>query len=316
MVDQPRTAPDSSSRPAGEGDPAGSPRLEDLPLTLIRSGVGWQPIDLAELWRYRELLYFFTWRDIKVRYKQTELGAALAIIQPLLTTGVFVVLFGLLMGEGGEPTVPGVPYALCTFCAMLPWQLFAESLVRSSESLIEGQNLITKVFFPRILLPLSAVLTGLADFAIGLVVLVVMIGCYHFSGTWPFVPSWALLTLPLFVLLAVVASLAVSLWLSALSAIYRDFRYAQPFLVRLGFFVSPVVYAAARLEGKLSDWALAVYSLNPMVGVIEGFRWALFREAGPLEMMILAPSILMTAVLLVSGVRFFRQMEGTIVDVI
>jgi lipopolysaccharide transport system permease protein len=304
------------------GRPAGSPPaspgsddrdedgdLEKLPLTVIDAATGWQALDLRQLWQYRELLYFFTWRDVKVRYKQTELGAAWAVIQPLATTGVFAVLFGLLMGRGREPGVPGIPYVLSTFCAMLPWQLFAESLVRSSESLVEGQSLITKVYFPRVILPLAAVMTGLVDFAITAVVLLAMMVWYGVA------PSWGVLTLPLFVLLAMAASLGVGLWLAALSAIYRDFRYVRPFLVSLGMYVSPVIYATANLKGVLPDWAILIYGLNPMVGVIEGFRWALLGTADP-PGMVLLPSVLTAVVLLVAGVRFFHRMERTIVDVI
>ena len=280
-----------------------------LPRSVIEPESGWQPIDLAELWRYRELLHFFAWRDIKVRYKQTELGIAWAVLEPLLTVGVFTLLFQLLLGKGSEPGVEGIPYVLSMFCAMLPWQLFSESSARSSESLLTGQNLITKVYFPRMVLPLAAVATALVDFGILFVVLAVMMACCGIA------PTWTVLTLPLFVLLAVAASLAVGLWLSALSAIYRDFRYAQPVLTRLGMFISPVIFVTSLLEEKLPHWAMLIYGLNPMVAVIEGFRWALLPRADPLKWAYL-PSVLMTAVLLVSGMYFFRRMERTIADVI
>ena len=283
--------------------------MATLPRSVIEPESGWQPIDLGELWRYRELLHFFAWRDIKVRYKQTELGIAWAVLEPLLTVGVFTLLFQVLLGKGSEPGVEGVPYVLSMFCAMLPWQLFSESSARSSESLLSGQNLITKVYFPRMVLPLAAVATALVDFGILSVVLAVMIACCGVA------PTWTVLTLPLFVILAVTASLAIGLWLSALSAIYRDFRYAQPVLIRLGMFVSPVIFVTGVLEEKLPHWAMLIYGLNPMVAVIEGFRWALFPQADPLKWAYL-PSVLMTAVLLVSGVYFFRRMERTIADVI
>jgi lipopolysaccharide transport system permease protein len=276
---------------------------------VIEPESGWRPIDLCELWRYRELLHFFAWRDIKVRYKQTELGVAWAVLEPLLTTGVFAVLFSVLLGKGNAPGVQGVPYALSTFCAMLPWQLFSEASTRSSESLLAGQNLVTKVYFPRMILPLSAVVTGLVDFVILLVVLLAMMA---FSGI---APCWTVITLPAFVLLAVMASMAIGLWLSALSAVYRDFRYAQPVLLRLGMFLSPVVYVSSVMQGKLPGWLTTIYGLNPMVAVIEGFRWALLPGAKPLEWSYL-PSVLMTVVLLVSGMFFFRRMERTIADVI
>ncbi len=276
---------------------------------MIEPESGWQPIDLGELWRYRELLHFFAWRDIKVRYKQTELGVAWAVLEPLLTVGVFTLLFQILLGKGSEPGVAGVPYVLSMFAAMLPWQLFAESSARSSESLLTGQNLITKVYFPRMVLPLSAVVTALVDFGILSVVLAVMMACCGVA------PTWAVLTLPLFMILAVAASLAIGLWLSALSAIYRDFRYAQPVLIRLGMFVSPVIFVTRVLEEKLPQWAMLIYGLNPMVAVVEGFRWALLPGADPLKWAYL-PSVLMTAVLLVSGIFFFRRMERMIADVI
>jgi lipopolysaccharide transport system permease protein len=281
----------------------------ELPLTVVEADRGWQGSGLGELWRYRELLYFFAWRDVKVRYKQTELGAAWAILQPLLTTLVFVVLFQVILPGGKGPTIPGLPYVLATLAGMLPWQLFAESLTRSSESLIEAQNLITKVYFPRVLLPASAVIGSLVDFAIGLGMLGVIMAIYGRM------PSWTLVTLPVFIVLAALASLAAGLWLSTLSAVYRDFRYVQPFLIRLGMFLSPVVYPTLQLEDKVPDWALVLYGLNPMVAAIEGFRWALFATPlpGPLVML---PSIATTAALLVGGLYFFQQMETTVVDVI
>lgn len=276
---------------------------------IIRPTQGWRSIDLRELWRYRELLLALTWREIKVRYKQTILGAAWAILQPLMTTGVFAVLFGLLMGRGKEPTIPGVPYVVSTFCAMLPWQLFAHSLSQSGMSLLMHQHMITKIYFPRLILPFSAVLAALVDFGVGLLALV---GLMLWYGV---IPGWAIVTLPLFMLLAVTASLAAGLWLSALSAIYRDFRYVIPFLAQFGMFVSPVVYTTARLQGKLPDWALFLYSLNPMVGVIEGFRWALLGSAAP-PAPVLAASVAMTFVCLVAAMFYFRRMERTFADVI
>ena len=279
------------------------------PHSVIVPESGWQPIDFKELWRYRELLQFFAWRDIKVRYKQTELGIAWAVLEPLLTAGVFALLFGLLLGQGNEPGVEGVPYVLSTFCAMVPWQLFSGSSARASESLLSAQHLVTKVYFPRMLLPLSCVVTGLVDFAIVFVVLAAMMACCGVA------PNWTILSLPLFILLAVAASVALGVWLAALSSIYRDFRHAQPVLIRLGMFVSPVMFATGKVEEKLPDWAMFIYGLNPMVSVIEGFRWALFAQADPLKLVYL-PSLLMTAALLISGVYFFRRMEQTIADVI
>jgi lipopolysaccharide transport system permease protein len=283
--------------------------LDALPVETIESKRGWQPIDCGELWRYRELLFFFAWRDLKVRYKQTELGAAWVILQPLATTGVFVLLFQMLMGSGKEPTTPGVPYALSTFCGAVVWQLFADGVSRSGESLLGGTHLITKVYFPRVFLPLSSILTCLVDFAVAFVALVVMMAYFGHA------PAWTILTFPLFVMFAAAAALAIGLWLSALSAMYRDFRYVQPFVIRIGMFVSPVVYTTASISDTLPPWAMFLYGLNPMVGAIEGARWALFGESA-LPGLLLIPSVMATALLLVGGMFFFRRMEQTIADVI
>lgn len=277
-------------------------------LSVIESKTRWQPIDFAELWRYRELLFFFTWRDIKVRYKQTELGAAWIILQPLITTGVFVVLFGALLGKD-VPTIEGVPYALSTFSAMIVWQLFAGAVTRSGESLLSGTDLITKVYFPRLILPLSTVLAVLVDFFVALAALAAIMFWFGFA------PPLAVVTLPLFVLLAVASALAIGLWLSALAAVYRDFRHVQPFLISIGMYISPVVYTTASITHLLPDWALFLYRLNPLVGAIEGFRWALFGEPA-LTCLVVMPSVLLTVVLLVGGAYFFRRMEQTVVDVI
>ena len=279
------------------------------PVVVIRPTHGWRAVDVRELWRYRELLFYLTWREISVRYKQTVLGVLWAIIQPLMTTGLFAALFAILMGRGNEPTAQGVPYVVSTFCAMLPWQLFANSLSQSGQCLISHNHMITKVYFPRLILPFSAVLATLADFAVAFVAFLVVMLCYGV------VPGWAIVTLPLFILMAIVASLAVGLWLSALSAIYRDFRYVIPFLVQFGMFASPVVYATSRLQGKLPEWALVVYGLNPMVGVIEGFRWALLDTSSP-PGPLFAASAAMTVVIFVGGMFYFRRMERTFADVI
>jgi len=283
--------------------------LGALPVETIESKGGWQPVNFAELWRYRELLFFFAWRDIKVRYKQTELGAAWAILQPLATTGVFVLLFQMLMGSGKEPTTPGVPYALSTFCGTVVWQLFADGVSRSGESLLGGTHLITKVYFPRVFLPLSSILTCLVDFAVAFAALLVMMVCFGRA------PAWTIVAFPLFALFAAAAALSIGLWLSALSAMYRDFRYVQPFVIRIGMFVSPVVYATAGISDALPPWAMFLYGLNPMAGAIEGARWALFGESA-LPGLVLIPSALATALLLVGGMFFFRRMEQTIADVI
>lgn len=273
-------------------------------VVVIEPRPAWRPLELAEVWRYRDLLYMLSAREIQVRYKQTILGAAWAILQPLMTTGIFAVLFALLMGKGNEPTVPGVPYVVSTFCAMLPWQLFSSSLTQSSGSLVANARLLTKVYFPRLVLPLAAVLSALADFAVGLVALLLLMLALGVGF------SVKVLALPVFVLVVLCAALAAGLTLSALSAMYRDFRYLVPVIVQVGLFASPVVYTSASL--KLPAWAEAVYSLNPMVGAIEGFRWALLGGALPT----LWPSITATIVLLIVGAFSFRRMEREFADVI
>lgn len=298
---------DSEAQPA-QADSV-PPLPKDLPVTIIRPTGGWRALDLREVWRYRELMLTLAWREITIRYKQTFLGAAWAIIQPLMTTGIFSVLFALLLGKGNEPTAGNVPYAVSTFCAMLPWQLFATSLNQSGNILIQYRSMITKIYFPRLILPMAAVLSSLVDFGIAFVALLALMAFYGIF------PGWGLLTLPFFVALAVIASLSVGLWLAALNAIYRDFRYVIPFIIQIGMFVSPVVYSMESIQGRLSPWAWTLYSLNPMAGVIEGFRWALLGTShgpGPL----LALSALATTIILVCGMFYFRRMERLFADVI
>lgn len=285
-----------------------------VPHLVIRPTRGWATLQLGELWKYRELLYFLAWRDIKVRYKQTVLGIAWAVLVPFMTMVVFNVLFGLLMGRGNEPTLAGVPYAISTFCALVPWQLFASAMSQSSNSIVNSRNLITKVYFPRLIAPLAPVLASLVDFLIAFAMLIAMIGCYHLFTDYTFVVSWRLLTLPFFVMLVCATALAISLWLSAMNAIYRDVRYMLPFLTQLLMFVSPVVYTTESILNKegIPDWARVVYGLNPLAGVLEGFRWALLGGAPPGAVLI--PSTLMVIVLLISGMFYFRRMERTFVD--
>lgn len=281
----------------------------DLPVTIIRPTRGWRALDLREVWRYRELMFTLAWREITIRYKQTFLGAAWAIIQPLMTTGIFSVLFALLMGRGNEPTPEGIPYAVSTFCAMLPWQLFATSLNQSGNILIQYRGMITKIYFPRLILPAAAVLSALVDFAIAFIALLALMALH---GIYP---GWAVLTVPVFVFLAIMASVAVGLWLAALNAIYRDFRYVIPFIIQVGMFISPVVYSTESIRGRLPEWSFTLYSLNPMAGVIEGFRWALLGTSqgpGPLLML----SLMATAVILIGGMFYFRRMERLFADVI
>jgi lipopolysaccharide transport system permease protein len=261
----------------------------------------WPALGLRELWEYRELLYFLTWRDIKVRYKQTALGAAWAIIQPFFLMVVFSLFFGRLAGVPSD----GVPYPVFSFCGLLPWQLFAHSLTQSSNSLVGSQNLITKVYFPRLVVPISAVLAGLVDFAIAFVIL---IGMLLFYGI---VPGWQALALPGLVLLAVMTALAVGLWLSALNVQYRDVRYTINFLVQFWLFATPVAYPSSIVPEK---WR-AIYGLNPMVGVVDGFRWALLGRPQSPGISLLISSIVVV-VLIVGGLYYFRRLEQQFADIV
>ena len=233
----------------------------ELPITRIEPARGWIPLKLDELWEYRELFYFLTWRDIKVRYKQTLLGASWAIIQPVCTMLVFTLFFGRLAGIPSD----GIPYPIFSFAALVPWTFFANALTNSSNSLVQGSNLLKKVYFPRLALPVSSILGGLVDFVLAFVVLIVMMLSYGI------VPTWKVLFLPPLLLLAFITSLGVGLWLSAMNVRYRDVRYAVPFLVQIWMFATPIAYPSSMLS---EPWR-TVYGINPMVGVVEGFRWAL-----------------------------------------
>lgn len=267
---------------------------------VMKPASGWVSLDFHALWEYRELLYFLTWRDIKVRYKQTVLGAAWAIIQPLTVMVVFSIFFGLLAKIPSD----GLPYPIFAFSALLPWQLFAHALTESSHSLIANEKLITKIYFPRLIIPLSAVLAGLVDFAFAFIVL---LGMMVFYGIVPH----NLWILPFFVLLALLAALGVGLWLSALNVQYRDVRYTIPFLTQVWFFISPVAYPTSLVP---ESWRF-LYSLNPMVGVVEGFRWALLGKAQSPRPLLLV-SVAVVTLLLMSGLYYFRRMEKTFADVI
>jgi lipopolysaccharide transport system permease protein len=274
---------------------------DDLPVLVIRPSRGWVSLNLRELWEYRELLYFLIWRDVKVRYKQTALGAAWAILQPFLTMVVFSVFFG------GLAKVPsdGIPYPVFSFAALLPWQLFAHALTESGSSLVANQQLITKVYFPRLVIPISAVLAGLVDFGIAFVVLLGMMAYYGIT------PTAAILTLPLFLLLAIATALAVGLWLSALNVQYRDVRYTLPFLTQFWMYATPIAYPSSIVPERLRP----LYGLNPMAGVVEGFRWALLGRAGNVGPMVIV-SALAVAVLLIGGLMYFRRMERAFADVV
>jgi lipopolysaccharide transport system permease protein len=284
----------------------------------LEAGKGWQAIDFKELWRYRELTWFLALRDIKVRYKQTMLGAAWAVIQPVMNSLVFTIFFNKLAGVGGKDPL----YFIETFCATLPWQLFENSLTNSSNSLVGSQNLITKVYFPRLAIPISSILAGVLDFAIGLALLALLLAGWHLGrhdpGVADPIPGWPLLLFPVFVVMALALSLGIGLWLSALNVQYRDVRYAVPFLLRLWFFATPVAYPIATVSHKLSKPLQALYGLNPMVGVVEGFRWSMLGAAGRDDApgIMLAASVLATVVILIGGLYYFRRMEQTFADVI
>jgi lipopolysaccharide transport system permease protein len=273
----------------------------DIPRLLIKPNAGWRLINFRELWHYRELLFFFVWRDIKVRYKQTVLGAAWAIIQPLFTMLVFTLFFGKL----AQIATAGIPYALFSFAALLPWTYFANGLNASSGSLASSSHLITKVYFPRLLLPASAVVAGLVDYVIAFAVFLVLLFCY---GQKP--PSAVLIAVPLLTLLTAALALGAGLWLSALTVQYRDLRHVVPFLIQLWLFVSPVVYPLSLIPMHYRWLA----RLNPMTGIIEGFRSSLFGQRWDLAGLLL--STVFAAALLISGAHVFRRLERTFADVV
>lgn len=273
----------------------------DVAVTIIRPTAGWRLIDLRELWRYRELLYFLTWRDIKVRYKQTVLGAAWAVIQPVMTMVVFTIFFGKL---GGMSKFSDAPYQIFVYAALLPWNFFAQSVTQSSQSLIgASRNLITKVYFPRLLVPFASVGGLLVDFAISFAVMLVLMVCYRVE------PTVSLLMVPVLVGGTVLAALGAGTFLSALAVVYRDFRYVIPFLVQIWMFASPVAYP---LEVVPQQWRL-LYGVNPMVGIISGFRSAMLGE--PFQWGVLAVSFWVSLATFVAGVFYFRRAERRFSDV-
>jgi lipopolysaccharide transport system permease protein len=255
-----------------------------------------------DIWRYRELFYFLAWRDILVRYKQTAIGMAWALIRPFLTMVVFTVVFGNLAKLPSE----GVPYPILVFAGMLPWQFFSTALSECSSSLISNANLISKVYFPRLIVPTSAVIVSFVDFMISGIILLGLMAWYNY------VPSWRILTLPLFIGIAFAASIGVGLWLAALNVEYRDFRYIVPFIVQFGLYISPVGFSSNIVP---EQWRL-LYSLNPMVGVIDGFRWAILGGESKIYLPGFTLSFGLVVFLLVSGIWYFRKMERTFADVI
>lgn len=272
-----------------------------VPRVVIEPSKRLARLNLKELWEYRELLFFLVWRDVKVRYKQTLLGVAWAVLQPLLTMLVFTVFFGRLAGVPSD----GIPYPVFTYCALLPWQIFAYALTESGNSLVSNQSLITKVYFPRLVIPMAAVLGGLVDFAFSILVLLGLLAYYRIA------PTWNIILLPLFLLVAIATALAAGLWLSALNVQYRDVRYVTPFLTQFWFFITPIAYSSSLVP---EPWR-TIYGLNPMVGVVEGFRWALLgrtNQIGPL----VGVSLLALTISLLGGLIYFRNMERTFADVI
>jgi len=259
----------------------------------------------ADLWRYRELFFFLSWRDILVRYKQTVIGILWAVLKPLLTMIVFTVVFGKLAKMPSD----GLPYPVFVYVAMLPWLFFSSALSEASNSLITNANMISKIYFPRLVIPISAVIVCFVDFLISAVILVGLMAWYHV------VPGCALLWMPLFTLLALGASFGISLWLSALNVKYRDFRYIIPFIVQFGLYVSPVGFGSSVVRAKCSYFLYQLYGLNPMVAVIDGFRWAIGSNV-PLDGWCLLTSIMMTLLLLFSGVKYFRATEKAFADII
>ena len=278
----------------------------EIPVTYLRPARGWISINLSDLWAYRELVYFLTWRDIKVRYKQAFLGVLWAIIQPIMIMIVFTVIFGKLANLPPDQGIPKSWYPIFSFAALLPWQLFQGALQRSSLSLVRNANLLTKVYFPRLIIPFAAVAAGLVDFAISFLVWMGMMLYYGVPITWN------ILWLPFLVILALLTALAVGLWLSALNVQYRDVQQMVPFLLQAWMYASPVAYSSDLIPAT-SKWRL-IYGLNPMAGVIQGFRWALLGSSPPDQLMIV--SIVMVLILLVSGLYYFRRMERTFADMV
>ena len=258
-----------------------------------------------DLWRYRELFYFLAWRDVLVRYKQTTIGIVWAILRPLMTMLIFTIVFGRIANLPSE----GIPYPLLVTAAMLPWQFFANSLAESGNSLVSNANLITKVYFPRIILPASSVIVAFFDFLITMAILAAMMVWYQYA------PSWKLLTLPLFTVLAFLSAMGPGLFLTALTVKYRDFRYITPFIVQFGAYISPVGFSSTTISEKFGETARLIYSLNPVVGVIDGFRWAIGAKVG-LHPIGFPLSLAFSIILLWQGIRYFRATEKSFADVI
>ena len=296
LMDERLPPPGLSSR----NDPPAPPG-RDLATTVIEPTRGWRALDFRELWRYRELVYFLAWRDVKVRYKQTALGVAWAILQPLVALAIFTFVFGTLAKLPSDD----MPYALFAYAGLVPWMYFANATSNASGSLVANTNLVSKVYFPRLVIPVAGVVGGLVDLAINLALLIVLM--LAFGGA----VTINLLFVPLLVLGAVLTALSVSVWLSALDVQYRDVRYAIPFLIQVWMFATPVVYPSSLLPER---WR-ALAGLNPMAGIVEGFRWALLGKTEPPGPM-LGVSLVVVVVVLVTGLFYFRRMERTFADVV
>jgi lipopolysaccharide transport system permease protein len=268
---------------------------------ILKPTKGWGSLNLGELWLYRELVYFLTWRDLKVRYKQTALGAGWAILQPVLSMVVFSIFFGGLLNVPSE----GVPYPIFSYAALLPWGMFSKALNDTGRSLVSNRAMLTKIYFPRMVIPLASVFSGLVDF---LIAFLVMLGLMFYYRIPPTSNVW---TLPLFLLLAVVTALGVGLWLSSMNVLYRDIGYMIPYLTNLWFYLTPIVYPASKVP---EQWQF-IYALNPMVGVVEGFRWALLDTSEAPGPMILV-SALIALVIFITGMFYFRRMEKTFADMV
>ena len=277
------------------------------PPVVIEPRTGWASLGLAELWQHRELVGFLALRDVRVRYKQSLLGATWALLQPIATLAVFGGMFGALLGPERLPSVPGAPYAVSTLCALAPWQLFARAVTAGGDSLVVNQALVTKTYLPRLAVPLAPVLASLVDFGFAFAVLALMLAWFGIA------PGPEALLLPVLVLMTVAASLGAALWLAAVNALYRDVRLALPFAVQLAMLVTPVVYTAPSVLGDAPTWLAIGYGINPMAGIVEGFRFALLGGASP-PWTLLAAAAVSTCALLASGLVVFRRLERVFAD--
>lgn len=274
---------------------------KSLPKLVIEPSKGWVPVKISELIEYRDLFYFFTWRDLKVRYKQTILGIFWAILQPFITMVIFSLFFGRLASMPSD----GLPYPIFSYAALVPWTFFANGVTQASNSLVQNANMIKKIYFPRLIMPVSAVLGGLIDFALAFLVLLGMMLFYRIY------PTINVIWLPLFMLLAIITAIGVSLWMSAMNVLFRDVRYIVPFMMQVWLFLTPIAYPSSLIPEQYQ----ALYGLNPMAGVVEGFRWALLgTDTFPGPMLLV--SFLVAVTLLVTGVYYFRRMEKSFADVI